>query len=48
MNNIRELKDEVSSLNFESDELDKYLKKYKSLEKKFEEYVKIMTEDDEE
>lgn len=34
MNNIRELKDEVSSLNFESDELDKYLKKYKSLEKK--------------
>ena len=38
MNNIKELKTDVQSLNFESDELDKYLKKYKSLEKKIENF----------
>ena len=40
MNNIKELKTEVQSLNFESDELDKYLKKYKSLEKKIDNFEK--------
>ena len=40
MNNLRLLKDNINTLNLETDNLDKYLKKYKSLEKKIDEYSK--------